>query len=77
MSRFTTRRTLLRGAAVASTLVPAAAIAQRAFLRDGLSPDSFDPAICRTSFGQPVVLPEKRALKLTWNATAICTVGTI
>ncbi len=75
MSRFTTRRTLLRGAAVASTLVPAAAIAQRAFLRDSLSPESFDPAICRTSFGDPVVLPQKRALKLTWNATAICTVG--
>ena len=75
MSRFTTRRTLLRGAAVASTLVPAAAIAQRAFLRDGLSPGSFDPAICRTSFGEPVILPQKRALKLTWNATAICTVG--
>ena len=51
MSRFTTRRTLLRGAAVASTLVPAAAIAQRAFLRDGLSAELFDPAICRTSFG--------------------------
>ena len=75
MSRFTTRRTLLRGAAVASTLVPAAAIAQRAFLRDSLSPESFDPAICRTSFGDPVVLPQKRALKLTWNASAICTVG--
>ena len=49
MSRLTTRRTLIRGAAVASTLIPAAAIAQRAFLRDGLSPDLPDPAICRTS----------------------------
>jgi NitT/TauT family transport system substrate-binding protein len=74
MSRFPTRRTLLRGAAVASTLVPATAIAQRAFLRDGLSPE-LDPAICRASYGESVVLPQKRAVKLTWNATAICTVG--
>jgi NitT/TauT family transport system substrate-binding protein len=74
MSRFPTRRTLLRGAAVASTLVPATAIAQRAFLRDGL-PTELDPAICRASWGEPVVLPQKRALKLTWNATSICTVG--
>lgn len=74
MSRFPTRRTFLHAAAAASALVPAAALAQRAFLRDAL-PDPFDPAICRASFGAPVVLPEKRALKLTWNATAICTVG--
>lgn len=72
MSRFPTRRTFLHAAAAASALVPAAALAQRAFVR---GPELFDPAICRTSFGAPVVLPQKRALKLTWNATAICTVG--
>jgi NitT/TauT family transport system substrate-binding protein len=52
--------------------VPAAALAQHAFVR---GPEFIDPAICRASFGTPVVLPQKRALKLTWNATAICTVG--
>lgn len=74
MSRFPTRRTFLHAAGAASALVPAAALAQHAFLRTAL-PDSLDPAICRASFGEPVVLPQKRALKLTWNATAICTVG--
>lgn len=74
MSRFSTRRTVLRAAAVAGTLLPAGVLAQRAFV--GRPPaELLDPAICRASFGAPVVLPEKRALKLTWNATAICTVG--
>ena len=75
MPRLPTRRTLLRATAVASTLIPAAALAQRTLLRDALSPALLDPAICRTSLGERVVLPQKRALKLTWNATAICTVG--
>lgn len=73
MFRFPTRRHLLRTAAVGATLLPAGVLAQRAFV--GGLPAEFDPAICRASFGTPVVLPEKRALKLTWNATAICTVG--
>lgn len=74
MFRFPTRRTFLHAAAVTGTLVPASVLAQRAFVR-GLPPELLDPAICRASFGTPVVLPEKRTLKLTWNATAICTVG--
>jgi NitT/TauT family transport system substrate-binding protein len=74
MFRFPTRRTFLRAAAVTGTLVPAGVLAQRAFV-GGVPAEPIDPAICRASFGQPVVLPEKRALKLTWNATAICTVG--
>lgn len=74
MSRFPTRRTLLRVAAVTGTLLPAGVMAQRAFLH-GLPAELPDPAICRASFGAPVVLAQKRALKLTWNATAICTVG--
>ena len=74
MFRFPTRRTFLRAAAVGSTLLPAGVLAQRAFV-GGLPPELIHPAICRASFGTPVVLPEKRALKLTWNATAICTVG--
>jgi NitT/TauT family transport system substrate-binding protein len=72
MFRFPTRRTFLRAAAAGSALVPAAALAQRGFLRS--LPAEFDPAICRASW-EPVVLPEKRALKLTWNATAICPVS--
>ena len=74
MFRFPTRRTFLRAAAVGGTLVPAGVLAQRAFV-GGLPSELIDPAICRASFGTPVVLPEKRTLKLTWNATAICTVG--
>jgi len=73
MSRFSSRRTFLRVAGLGSALVPAAALAQHALLR-GSAPE-LDPAICRASFGEPVVLPQRRALKLTWNATAICTVG--
>lgn len=75
MLRLANRRAFLRAAAVGSALVPAGAVAQRFFVRDGLPPELLDPAICRTSFDQPVVLSQKRALKLTWNATAICTVG--
>jgi NitT/TauT family transport system substrate-binding protein len=74
MLRFPTRRTFLRAAAVGGTLLPAGVLAQRAFV-GGLPAELLDPAICRASFGTPVVLPEKRSLKLTWNATAICTVG--
>src|SRR5882757_2549572 len=74
MFRFPTRRTFLRAGAVAGTLLPASVLAQRAFV-GGLPTELLDPAICRASYGAPVVLPEKRALKLTWNATAICTVG--
>jgi NitT/TauT family transport system substrate-binding protein len=66
------RRNLLRAASVAGALVPATVMA-RAFSIP--STDSFDPAICRASFGEAVVLPTKRQLKLTWNATSICTVG--
>ncbi|HKV16321.1 MAG TPA: ABC transporter substrate-binding protein [Reyranella sp.] len=73
MFRSPSRRAFLRAAAASSALVPAAALAQHAFLRRP-SPE-LDPAICRSSFGEAVVLPQKRALKLTWNATAICTVG--
>lgn len=75
MFRLPTRRTFLRAAAVTGTLLPAGVVAQRGLVGGGLPADLLDPAICRASFGEPVVLPQKRALKLTWNATAICTVG--
>ncbi len=74
MFRFPTRRTFLRAGAVTGTLLPVSVLAQRAIV-GGLPAELLDPAICRASYGAPVVLPEKRALKLTWNATAICTVG--
>jgi NitT/TauT family transport system substrate-binding protein len=74
MSRFSTRRTFLRAAAITGTLLPAGVLAERGFV-GGLPKDLLNPEICRASFGTPVVLPERRALKLTWNATAICTVG--
>jgi len=74
MFHFPTRRNLLRAAAITGSLIPAGVMAQRAFV-GSLPAELLDPAICRASFGTPVVLPEKRALKLTWNATAICTVG--
>ncbi len=76
MFRSPTRRNLLRAAAVTGSLIPAGVMAQRAFV-GGLPADLLDPAICRASYGTPVVLPEKRTLKLTWNATAICTVGVV
>ena len=75
MFRLPTRRTFLRAAAVTGTLLPAGVVAQRGLVGGGLPADLLDPAICRASFGEPVVLPQKRVLKLTWNATAICTVG--
>ena len=75
MFRLPTRRTFLRAAAVTGTLLPAGVVAPRGLVGGGLPADLLDPAICRASFGEPVVLPQKRALKLTWNATAICTVG--
>lgn len=73
MPRFPNRRHILHAAAVTSALLPAGVLA-RALVGNQQVP-AFDPAICRASFGTPVVLPEKRSLKLTWNATAICTVG--
>jgi ABC-type iron transport system FetAB ATPase subunit len=44
MSRLPSRRTLLRAGALATTLIPAAALAQRAFLRDALPSELLDPA---------------------------------
>jgi NitT/TauT family transport system substrate-binding protein len=71
------RRTVLCSA-LAATVLPAAAIGHRAFAGSRPAALPFEllhPEICRASFAAPVVLPQKRALKLTWNATAICTVG--
>jgi len=40
-----------------------------------LPPGLSETAICRTALLAPVVLPQTKKLKLTWNANAICTVG--
>jgi NitT/TauT family transport system substrate-binding protein len=74
MPRPATRRTLLRAAVGASALIPAAAVAQHAFML-GQTSATLSPSICRASFGEPVVLPQKRVVNFAWNGTSICTVG--
>ena len=71
------RRAILRSA-FAAAVWPAGTFGQSASFgnrRTGASPDLFHPEIRRTSFASPVVLPQKRALKLIWNSTAICALG--
>ena len=72
---FVSRRGLIRAATAAA---PLGLIGPRVFAGSRIAvPDSFSvPPICKTAAEVPVtVVPQKRALKLTWNATAICTVG--
>src|SRR5689334_6498114 len=70
------RRHLLGAAA---TALPFALAAPRVFGASRVAvPDSLTgaPPICRTAATVPVtVVPQKKPLKLTWNANAICTVG--
>ena len=70
------RRRLLGAAA---TAVPLAVAAPRVFASSRLAlPNSLTgaPPICLASATVPVtVVPDKKPLKLTWNASAICTVG--
>ncbi|HTE39539.1 MAG TPA: ABC transporter substrate-binding protein [Steroidobacteraceae bacterium] len=68
------RRVVLRGVVGASALLPVGAFAQHVFLQ-GTKQAVLDPAICRASFGEEVVLPQKRVLNFAWNGTSICTVG--
>jgi NitT/TauT family transport system substrate-binding protein len=76
MTRFSvSRRGLLQAAGIA---VPLGLIGPRVFAGNRIAvPDSLmAPPICKASASVPItVLPQKRALKLTWNASAICTVG--
>ena len=72
-----TRRTLLRAVGVA---LPSAVLAPRVFAvgRPGALLDPLPaPPICRASAEVPltVVPGQRRTLRLTWNASAICTVG--
>ena len=68
------RRALLRAAATGSLALPAMGMAPRA----AVVPDPFaELPICRVADGAPAAAApgERRKLKLTWNANAICTVG--
>ncbi len=74
------RRDLVRVATAAATLTPLAMAATAVFAssRVGVPSASLLPApICRASAAAPItVLPgAPRKLKLTWNASAICTAG--
>jgi NitT/TauT family transport system substrate-binding protein len=76
MSRFSVSRRGLLGAA--ATAVPIGLIGRRVLAGNRLAmPDALmAPPICNAAAAVPVtVVAEKRALKLTWNASAICTVG--
>jgi NitT/TauT family transport system substrate-binding protein len=68
------RRGLIKAASVAA---PLGLIGPRVFAGNRIAiPDSLmAPPICKTAAVVPVtVVPNKRALKLTWNANAICVV---
>jgi NitT/TauT family transport system substrate-binding protein len=74
------RRVLLRASATAAALVPLGLATPRVFASSRLSVSTGDliaPPICVASAAVPVtVLPgEPRKLRLTWNASAICTAG--
>ncbi len=74
------RRRLLRAAGVAATLAPIGLAAPRVFASSRFGASSagdFLPPICKASAAVPLtILPgAPRKLKLTWNASAICTAG--
>jgi NitT/TauT family transport system substrate-binding protein len=74
IGRHLSRRSLLRfGGAV----LPLAAAAPHVFASSRIAvPDSLAaPPICKAATIPLTVVPDKKSLKLTWNASAICTVG--
>src|ERR1700684_1094805 len=75
---YPTRRRILRAAGIASAAVPLGLTAPRVLATSRPS-SSLDgaPPICHVSAEVPltVVRGPRRTLKLTWNASAICTVG--
>jgi NitT/TauT family transport system substrate-binding protein len=68
------RRVLLRTAAAA---VPLGLIGSRGFAgnRPAMPSGLAAPPICKAAAIPVTVVSQKRALKLTWNANALCTVG--
>lgn len=76
MTRRLSRRSLICGAGIAATAATVAASHNVFAGNRVLVPQTvLDSPICRASFAGPVVLARKTPLKLTWNASAICTVG--
>jgi NitT/TauT family transport system substrate-binding protein len=74
------RRAILRAAGVFGAALPLGGMAAypRIAPRETGLPLGFDAsAICRASAGSPAAAApgERRELKLTWNANAVCTVG--
>ncbi|WP_424139591.1 ABC transporter substrate-binding protein [Roseomonas chloroacetimidivorans] len=74
------RRSFLRAAGLLGTALPMGGMAAhpRITPQDVGLPFALDPsAICRVSTGAPSAAApgERRELKLTWNANAVCTVG--
>src|ERR1700722_2110730 len=75
-----TRRNLLRAAGIAGATLPLGFVSPRVFAtsRPGALLDPVaTPPICHVSAEVPltVVPGQRRTLRLTWNASAICTVG--
>lgn len=68
------RRGLLRTAALGA---PLSLIGSRGFAgnRPAMPSDLAAPPICKAATIPVTVLSQKRALKLTWNANSVCTVG--
>jgi NitT/TauT family transport system substrate-binding protein len=73
--RLLDRRTLLQGGAAAAVAAPLGMMSAQAF--PGLSPAKIDFSefpICRTASEAPPLSGAPRKLKLSWNATAVCSV---
>jgi NitT/TauT family transport system substrate-binding protein len=73
--RFMSRRGLLQAAGIS---VPAGLLGSRVFAsnRIAIPDDLMASPVCKAAASVPVtVSSERRSLKLTWNANAICTVG--
>ena len=69
------RRTLVGAAAALPTGLAINTVLASGRPTGALEKMLLNPDICRASLAGPVVLAKKTPLKLTWNASAICTVG--
>jgi NitT/TauT family transport system substrate-binding protein len=69
------RRSFLLAAGAAVPILAGARAVLATSRPASLAPGLSESAICRTALVAPVVLPQTKKLKLTWNANAICTVG--
>ncbi len=73
--RTTGRRALLRAGAALAAAAPAALIAPRVLATSRPVAPLLPSPICHTALTAPILPATVKSLKLTWNATAICTVG--